>query len=138
MKNLGFIKKFSNISDSRGSLLPIEIKKEFGFDVERIYFLYDSTAPRGFHAHRELQQIMVAVKGSCTVLLDDGRNRQKYLLNSNNEALFIDKLLWREIYSFSKDCILLVAASLSYSEDDYFRDYNSFLQHVSSEFEGRS
>lgn len=138
MKNLGYIKTFSNISDSRGTLLPIEIKNEFGFDVERIYFLYDSVAPRGFHAHRELQQIMVAVKGSCTVLLDDGRNRQEYLLNSNNEALFIDKLLWREIYNFSKDCILLVAASLSYSENDYIRDYNSFLQYVTSKFEGNS
>lgn len=137
MSELGFIKKFSRISDPRGSLLPIELEKEFGFKAERIYFLYDSVEPRGFHAHKNLQQIMVAIRGSCTVLLDDGRNRQEFYLNSNREALFVNKLLWREIYNFSADCFLLVAASHSYSEDDYLRDYEKFLQYVSAESQNK-
>lgn len=138
MKELGFFKTFSTIQDTRGLLLPIEIEKGFGFKVERIYFLYESTAPRGFHAHKELQQVVVAVKGSCNILLDDGVNRQEYFLNSINEAFFIDKVLWREMYNFSSDCVLLVAASQSYSEDDYIRDYQSFLNYVTTSMTGKS
>lgn len=138
MKELGFFKTFSTIQDTRGLLLPIEIEKGFGFKVERIYFLYESTAPRGFHAHKELQQVVVAVKGSCNILLDDGVNRQEYFLNSINEAFFIDKVLWREMYNFSSDCVLLVAASQSYSEDDYIRDYQSFLNYATTSMTGKS
>lgn len=138
MKELGFFKTFSTIQDTRGLLLPIEIEKGFGFKVERIYFLYESTAPRGFHAHKELQQVVVAVKGSCNILLDDGVNRQEYFLNSINEAFFIDKVLWREMYNFSSDCVLLVAASQSYSEDDYIRDYQGFLNYVTTSMIGKS
>lgn len=138
MKELGFFKTFSTIQDTRGLLLPIEIEKGFGFKVERIYFLYESIAPRGFHAHKELQQVVVAVKGSCNILLDDGVNKQEYFLNSINEAFFIDKVLWREMYNFSSDCVLLVAASQSYSEDDYIRDYQDFLNYVTTSMTGKS
>ena len=91
----GLVKKFTAITDARGSLLPIELEKEFGFRAERFYFLYDSASARGFHAHRVLQQVVVALKGSCNILLDDGQNKQEYLLDSKYHALFIDKGLWR-------------------------------------------
>jgi len=84
---------------------------------------------RGYHAHRDLQQVAICISGSCKFLLDDGRERvENVILDSPNKGLFIDKMIWREMYDFSDDCILLVLASEYYDESDYIRDYEEFLK----------
>ena len=83
---------------------------------------------RGFHAHIDLKQMAICVKGSCTFILDDGISRKEIKLNSPNQGLLIEGLIWREMHSFSPDCVLVVLASEHYDEDDYIRDYNTFLK----------
>jgi dTDP-4-dehydrorhamnose 3,5-epimerase-like enzyme len=115
-------------TDGRGGLVVVEAKKQTSFDFERVYFIYGNgqNEARGFHAHRELQQLAICVAGSCKVVLDDGDRREDVLLEQPNEGLLIDKMIWREMNSFSPDCVLLVLASKHFDEADYIRDYDEF------------
>ncbi len=121
---------FSVIGDARGNLVSIEALKNIPFSIKRVYYLYDlqKEIPRGFHSHKELQQVLVCVKGSCTIILDNGKERVSYKLNQPNIGLFVDRMFWREMHDFSSDCVLLVIASEYYSENDYIRDYQEFLK----------
>lgn len=124
--------KFQSHGDERGSLVAIEHGKEIPFDVKRIYYLYNTKldVARGFHAHKQLKQILIAVNGSCTIVLDDGEQRKSVELNNPDEGLFIDSFVWREMHNFSKDCTLLVLANSHYDESDYIRNYDDFLAMV--------
>ena len=119
--------------DERGSLIALESNLNAPFEIKRVYYLF-GTKPnvrRGFHAHKNLKQILIAVAGSCKILLDDGKNnKQELLLNSPNQALLIEDLTWREMFDFSSDCVLLVLASDYYNESDYIRNYQDFLNYV--------
>lgn len=117
------------IQDERGALLALENNKEIPFESKRVYFLFNLKAdlPRGFHAHKELIQLMVCIKGSCTVKLDDGEKSEYVYLNKPIEALLIDKMVWHEMENFSEDCIIMVLASDYYDENDYIRNYQTFL-----------
>ena len=121
---------FSVIEDKRGSLVPLEALKNIPFEIKRIYYIYNtsSDSPRGYHAHKELQQMLICTSGSCRVILDDGQNKMEYLLNSASQGLFVDKMVWREMCNFSNDCVLMVLASDYYDEEDYIRDYQTFLK----------
>ncbi|MCK4870861.1 MAG: WxcM-like domain-containing protein, partial [Gammaproteobacteria bacterium] len=83
---------------------------------------------RGLHAHRKLKQIAVCVHGSCRISLDDGKNKKDILLDSPNKGLLIEGLVWREMYDFSADSVLMVIADDYYNEEDYIRDYDTFLR----------
>jgi dTDP-4-dehydrorhamnose 3,5-epimerase-like enzyme len=122
---------FSVIGDERGNLVSLEELKNIPFTIKRVYFLYDlrKDLPRGFHAHKELQQILICVKGSCNVLLDSGEEKQVYHLNQSHKGVFIDRMIWREMYDFSENCVLMVIASDYYDEDDYIRIYYDFLSY---------
>ena len=119
--------------DERGSLIALESNLNAPFEIKRVYYIF-GTKPnvrRGFHAHKNLKQILIAVAGSCKILLDDGKNnKQELLLNSPNQALLIEDLTWREMFDFSSDCVLLVLASDYYNESDYIRNYQDFLNYV--------
>ena len=118
--------------DDRGQLVAIEAAREIPFGVKRVYYIYD-TLPgvrRGFHAHRNLEQILVCVHGSCKIHLDDGRETAEVLLDNPNTGLYISNDMWREMYDFSPDAVLLVLASEHYDEADYIRDYDKFLELV--------
>lgn len=118
-----------NKSDSRGSLLIAEAQKNIPFDIKRVYCLYGmNSESRGFHAHKELQQVMVCLSGKCRLIVDDGRSRVDFHLSPNRRGFFIDKMNWREMHDFSSDCILMVLASHWYDESDYIRDYKEFLK----------
>ena len=108
----------------------VEAGRDISFEMKRAYFLYglDSTARRGFHAHKKLHQLAVCVSGSCLFALDDGREKAETILDSPNKGLLLGPMLWREMYNFSTDCVLLVLASAHYDEDDYIRDYEEFRQ----------
>lgn len=118
--------------DERGSLIAIEQNKDIPFDIKRIYYVFDTKkdVPRGFHAHKSLRQILIAVSGSCRIKVDDGETQEIFELNKSNKGLYIGKNLWREMYDFSENCVLLVLASEHYCPNEYIRDYNEFLETI--------
>ena len=121
--------------DERGQLVAVEEPKDVPFDIKRVYYLYETVqgVRRGFHAHKNLQQVLICVHGSCKVLLDDGHEKCDVLLDKPNEGLYISNNVWREMYDFSPDAVLLVLASQLYDEADYIRNYDDFLAFVSSQ-----
>lgn len=126
--------QFPPHGDDRGQLIAIEEGKDLPFDVKRVYYIYD-TLPgvrRGFHAHRCLQQILICVSGSCKIHLDNGHDTAEVLLDKPSEGLYIANDMWREMYDFSPDAVLLVLASEYYDEADYIRNYEDFIKLVKS------
>lgn len=115
-------------SDARGSLVIAEGNREIPFAIARVYYLFGSApaTERGFHAHKELTQVAVCVAGSCTMILDNGSQREAVHLDSPARGLLIRPGLWREMKDFSPNCVLLVFASATYDEADYIRDYETF------------
>lgn len=123
---------FPIIQDSRGDLSFIENNDHIPFAIKRVYYLYNVPAnvSRGGHAHKKLQQVLVAMSGSFDVSLDDGSDKQMVTLNSPAQGLLINHPMWRELKNFSSDAVCVVLASELYTEDDYYRDYDNFLAHV--------
>ena len=115
--------------DRRGSLTYIYNREHIPFDIARTYYLYDvpGGATRGGHAHKELQQLIVSVMGAFDVVLDDGQQKKTVRLNRAYNGLYIPRMIWRELENFSSGGICLVLASMPYGENDYIRDYDSFL-----------
>lgn len=128
---MSLIKTFSfePLGDERGSLVALEANKTVPFEIKRVYYIFytGQGVSRGFHAHRNLQQLAICVTGSCRFVLDDGSLREEIVLDSSTTGLFIDKLVWREMHDFSADCVLMVLADQYYDENDYIRDYQEFL-----------
>lgn len=126
--------------DSRGQLVAIEEYDEIPFMIKRVYYIYDtnSDVTRGCHAHRTLKQLLVCVSGNCKIRLDDGKESQIVLLDKPNEGILICDTIWREMFDFSKDAVLLVLASDIYDEKDYIRDYQEFLRYVTDKGNGKS
>ena len=120
--------EFPSIIDERGSLVSIEETTSVPFNIKRVYYLFGTkeSTTRGLHAHKVLKQVLLCVKGSCSVTLDDGKVRESLRLNSPNQGLLVGELTWREMSDFSKDCVLVVLASEFYDESDYIRDYDKF------------
>ena len=121
---------FPPLGDDRGSLVALETHKTVPFNVKRVYYIF-GTKPgvsRGFHAHRDLQQVAVCVTGKCRMVLDDGHQREEVWLDSPTKGWLIGDLVWREMHDFSTDCVLLVLASEFYNEADYIRSYDEFKQ----------
>ena len=118
--------------DSRGELVAIEEFKDIPFRVKRIYYMYGvgEGITRGYHAHKALEQILICIHGSCKIRLDNGTERTEVLLNQPNEGLYVSNCMWREMFAFSEDAVLLVLASELYDEADYIRDYDEFLKFV--------
>ncbi len=128
------IKKYSfqPHGDERGQLVAAEVGKEIPFEVKRVYYLYDTIegVRRGYHAHRNLEQILICVSGNCKIHLDNGKETAEVLLDKPYEGLYISNDMWREMYDFSPDAVLLVLASELYDESDYIRDYDTFMKMV--------
>lgn len=117
------------ISDPRGNLTVIESKKDIPFDIKRVYYIYDVPGgeSRGAHAHKTLEQIMIALSGSFDIKVDDGKGKKTFSLNRAYYGLYLPRMVWREINNFSSGSVCLVLASDFYKENDYVRDYNEFL-----------
>jgi len=125
---------FPIMGDERGNLISLEEIATVPFDIKRVYFIYntDTTIRRGMHAHKDLKQLILCVKGSCKFLLDDSKKKVEILLNKPNRGLLIEDLLWREMFDFSHDCVLVILANKHFNENDYIRDYNEFLKVVAN------
>ena len=133
MDNKGFYLVDIPVSqDDRGSLSVVEFQKLVEFDIKRSYWLYntDETISRGVHAHKNLKQLLVALRGEVTVVLDDGKTKNTIKLVSPTTGLVITKPLWRELKDFKGDPIVMVFASEIYNESDYIRNYEDFLKYV--------
>ena len=119
-------------SDKRGSLVSMDIDTTVPFKVKRVYYIYNNLAAlsRGFHAHKKLDQVMIAISGRCKVILDNAIKREEIWLESPYRGLLIKNMTWREMHNFSSDCILLLLASDIYDETDYIRDYKKFVMQV--------
>lgn len=116
--------------DPRGSLVALEGgSSNVPFQIRRVYYIYgaDPAVERGFHAHKQLRQLMICTSGACTVTLDDGKLRHNYRLDEPALGLFVDRMVWREMRDFSQDCVLLVLASEPYNREDYIFSYDEFL-----------
>ena len=123
---------FQPHGDERGQLVALEEFKDIPFQVKRVYYMYDTDkdAVRGKHAHKALEQILICIHGSCKVKLDNGSEVKIVPLEKPYEGLYISNNMWREMYDFSPDAVLLVLASELYDETDYIRDYDQFLKFV--------
>ena len=126
---------FNIHGDDRGQLVAVEEGNDIPFKVRRVYYLYDTVegVRRGYHAHKNLQQVLICVHGSCKILLDDGETKEVVELNRPEEGLYIANNIWREMFDFSSDAVLLVLASELYDETDYIRDYSDFIKFVKGE-----
>lgn len=113
-----------------GTLTPVASEQEIPFEIKRAYYLYDipGGAIRGGHAHRQLQQCIVALSGSFDMLLDDGTNKKTVHLNRSNMGLMLRPGIWREITNFSSGAICLALASRKFDEGDYIRKYDDFIR----------
>lgn len=120
------------IADDRGSLIALEGGNILPFELARAYFIFGTSpeAQRGFHAHKVLHQWVVAVAGSCVLMVDNGRERKDVELNSPKIGLYAAPMIWKEMRDFSGDCVLLVLASAKYDEAEYIRNYDDFMDRV--------
>ena len=116
------------IKDPRGNLTFIESFNQINFDIKRVYYMYDipTGSERGGHAHKKLEQLIIALSGSFEIVLKDNKNLISYNLNSPSRALYICPMIWRELKNFSAGATCLVLASNLYAEDDYYRDFEIY------------
>ena len=133
VKNSGIIKLqfYNDFPD--GNLVIGEAKKTIPFNIKRIYFinnLFNKKSIRGKHAHKKLEQIIFCVNGYFTLTLDDGKNKQKILMNNPYRGIRLGPKLWHTMTKFSSDCVILVLTNDYYKESDYIRDYDQFLEYV--------
>lgn len=120
------------IIDPRGYLTVTEGENHIPFAIKRTYWVYDVPAgeSRGGHAHKECKEFLVAISGSFSVTLDNGKEKKTFLLNHPYQGLFIDVNIWRTLDDFSSGAVCLVLASERFEEEDYIRDYNDYLEYV--------
>lgn len=123
---------FNIMGDETGSLVALEANKNIPFEIKRVYYIFDTQkgVVRGKHAHRDLKQIVICVKGNCKILLDNGKEKEEIILNSPDKSIYIDGIIWREMYDFSDDCVLVVLANEYYDENEYIRDYKEFKKQI--------
>ena len=123
------------ISDPRGNLTFIEGNQHVPFEIKRIYYTYDvpGGSDRGAHAHKQLQQLIIAMSGSFDVVLDDGFEKKRFHLNRSYFGLYVCPMMWRELDNFSSGSVCLVLASELFDPEDYYRDYDLFLTDAKAE-----
>lgn len=131
LDNCGIV-ELRKITDPRGNLTPLESFVDVPFQIARVYYLYDvpGGSHRGGHAHKELQQLIIAISGSFDVMLDDGIENQKFTLNRPYFGLHVCPMTWREMDNFSSASVCMVLASEKFDESDYYRDYGTFCDAV--------
>lgn len=130
------MRKLRVFYDKWGHLIPLEENDTIPFDIKRVYYIYgvEEGVRRGFHSHRQLQQALICVHGEVKILAKTPREEMDVCLNDPSQVLFIGPMVWREMYDFSEDAVLLVLASEHYDEADYIRDYAVYEQEAKEWF----
>ena len=124
--------EFGDLGDERGKLVVIEGESAIPFEIKRVFYIYDSdaTAMRGQHADRESEFVLINVSGTSKVRIDDGKEEDIIELNRPMMGLYIPKMVWKDMYDFSEDSVLLVLASTHYDAGEYIRDYDEYIKEV--------
>lgn len=123
--------EFKEYGDKRGNLVVAEGGgKDIPFDIKRVFYISgsDSEVVRGMHANRKSQFVLINVAGSSDVMVDDGNSREIIHLDKPRMALFLDTMVWKEMYNFSTDSVLMCLASEHYDETEYIREYDEFIK----------
>ena len=133
--NIDFCKiiELPKITDPRGNLTFVESSNQIPFDIQRVYYLYDvpGGSERGGHAHKGLNQLIIAMSGSFDVVLDDGKKKKRVHLSRSYYGLYVCPMIWRELDNFSSGSVCMVLASNKYDEADYYREYPEYLTALS-------
>jgi len=121
-------------TDLRGSLVAIEENHDIPFPIKRIYYMYNISngSSRGCHAHKKLQQVLICLNGRCSVLLDNGYEKEEAGLSKKAEGVYIPPGIWHEIHNCTTNAIILSLASDYYDESDYIRNYDDFKEYITS------
>ena len=119
---------FVEFSDEKGSLVACEYQKNCPFDIKRVFYIFDvnPNAVRGRHANRDSEFLFVALNGSCKIKIDNGKIQETLILNNPKQGLYVGKMLWKEMFDFSKGCILLVMSNAPYNKGEYINDYEMY------------
>lgn len=125
--------KFADLGDERGKLIVVEGGQTIPFEIKRVFYIYgsDSTVVRGQHANKESEFVLINVAGTSKVRITDGKEEFVAELNKPMMGVYIPKMIWKDMYDFSEDSVLLVLASTHYDGAEYIRDYNEYLKMIS-------
>ena len=136
LKNCHMI-QFKRIGGDLGALTALEGAQDIPFDVKRVYYITDvpGNMTRGFHSHRKLEQVLLCLHGSVKIRVKTPSEEEVVPLEENSEGLYIGHMVWREMFDFSPGAVLLVLASEHYTEEDYIRDYEKYMEEAVPYFE---
>lgn len=128
--------RFMNITDKQGNLTPVECNRDIPIEIKRIYYItnVENGAIRGYHAHRKLHQVLICLKGSVNIKTLNPKEEHIYKLDNSYTGLYIGPYIWREMFDFSDDAVLLVLASDYYDESDYIRDIDNYMKEAKQRF----
>ena len=126
------ILEFPDLGDERGNLVVVEGEQQIPFSINRVFYIYgsDDTVVRGQHANRESEFVLINVSGTSKVRVDDGNEEYVVELNRPRMGLYLPTMLWKDMYDFSADSVLLVLASTHYDGSEYIRDYDEYLKEI--------
>jgi dTDP-4-dehydrorhamnose 3,5-epimerase-like enzyme len=126
------ILRFSQKGDDRGHLVVLEGLKDIPFEIKRIFYIYgsDKGVVRGKHSNRDSEFVLINVSGTSKVLIDDGLNKTVVELNEPHTGIYLPKMVWKEMYDFSQDSVLLVLSNTNYDPHEYIRDYDEFRKEM--------
>lgn len=124
--------QFADLGDARGKLVVAEGEIDIPFSIQRVFYIYgsDDSVVRGQHANRDSEFVLINVAGSSKVMITDGTNKEVVELNRPMEGVYIPRMIWKEMYDFSQDSVLLVLASTHYNGGEYIRDYDEYLSEI--------
>lgn len=123
---------FQKLGDERGNLVVVEGAQDIPFEIKRVFFIYgsDATVVRGCHANRFSEFVLINVSGSSKVMVTDGERKEIITLNRPRDGVYIPKMMWKEMYEFSPDAVLMVLASTHYDGNEYIRNYDDYLKEI--------
>lgn len=133
MKNNVQMLEFPQLGDERGSLIVVEGMQDIPFEIKRVFYIYgsDATVKRGQHANIRSEFVLINVAGTSKVRVDDGKGNEMVVsLNRPNTGIYIPRLVWKDMYDFSEDSVLLCLSSEHYDAEEYLRDYDGFIQYL--------
>lgn len=124
--------EFDSFGDKDSVLVALQRHSNCPFEIKRVFYILNvpQGVARGNHANRESRFLLIALKGSCKVCVDDGFRNVEFILDSAKRGLFLDKMLWKSMYDFSEDCVLLVVSDKYYCKDEYIYDYDEYVKSV--------
>ena len=128
--------EFPQHGDERGHLVVVEGMKDIPFEIKRMFYIYgsDANVVRGRHANRKSEFVMINVAGQSKVRVDDGRgNEAVFSINRPHTGLYLPKMIWKDMYDFSEDSVLLVLSNEAYDPNEYIRDYDAFVKEVNAD-----